>query len=245
MVGGGGHSSMDHPDAEDLERGELRRDAPEFADGDDGDEVETQYFSDAEDRSWASHSRQDSTAYEDCISPCASARASSVDVDADGEAAREHCRKSSCVSEGSLEDVDLEAGLSEIIKASPEKAEQNCRICHLGLESTAAESGAGITLGCSCKGDLSYAHKQCADTWFKIRGNKICEICSSTASNVVVLGDPEFSDQWSETNNVAPVQVPQAETRRFWQGHRFLNFLLACMVFAFVISWLFHFNVPG
>ncbi|XP_066367769.1 uncharacterized protein [Miscanthus floridulus] len=245
MVGGGGHSSMDHPDAEDLERGELRRDAPEFADGDDGDEVETQYFSDAEDRSWASHSRQDSTAYEDCISPCASARASSVDVDADGEAAREHCRKSSCVSEGSLDGVDLEAGLSEIIKASPEKAEQNCRICHLGLESTAAESGGGITLGCSCKGDLSYAHKQCADTWFKIRGNKICEICSSTASNVVVLGDPEFSDQWSETNNVAPVQAPQAETRRFWQGHRFLNFLLACMVFAFVISWLFHFNVPG
>jgi len=74
---------------------------------------------------------------------------------------------------------------------------------------------------------------------------RICEICSSTASNVVVLGDPEFSDQWSETNNVAAVQAPPAETRRFWQGHRFLNFLLACMVFAFVISWLFHFNVPG
>uniref|UniRef100_M8BH33 Uncharacterized protein n=1 Tax=Aegilops tauschii TaxID=37682 RepID=M8BH33_AEGTA len=36
----------------------------------------------------------------------------------------------------------------------------------------AAESGAGITLGCSCKGDLSYSHKQCAETWFKIRGNK-------------------------------------------------------------------------
>lgn len=74
---------------------------------------------------------------------------------------------------------------------------------------------------------------------------RICEICSSTASNVVVLGDPEFSDQWSETNNVAAVQAPPAETRRFWQGHRFLNFLLACMVFAFVLSWLFHFNVPG
>jgi hypothetical protein len=74
---------------------------------------------------------------------------------------------------------------------------------------------------------------------------RICEICSSTASNVVVLGDPEFSDQWSETNNVAAAQAPPAETRRFWQGHRFLNFLLACMVFAFVISWLFHFNVPG
>jgi hypothetical protein len=165
---------MDHPGAKDLERGELRRGAPEFADGDDGDGEESQYFSDAEDRSWPSHSRHDSTAYEDYVSLCVSTRASSVDADADadGEAVRQHCRKSSCVSEGSLDDVDLEAGLSEIIKASPEKAEQNCRICHLGLESTAAESGAGITLGCSCKGDLSYAHKQCADTWFKIRGNK-------------------------------------------------------------------------
>ncbi|WVZ98799.1 hypothetical protein U9M48_044182 [Paspalum notatum var. saurae] len=246
MAGGGERQSIDS-DAEDLERGERRRDAPEFGVGDDGDEEESQYFSDAEDRSWPSHSRHTSTAYLDCISPCASARASSVDADAeaDREAVGEHCRKSSCVSEGSLDDVDLEAGVGEIIKASPEKAEQNCRICHLGLESVAAESGAGITLGCSCKGDLSYAHKQCADTWFKIRGNKICEICSSTATNVVHLGDPEFSDQWSETNNIAAVQAPQAETRRFWQGHRFLNFLLACMVFAFVISWLFHFNVPG
>jgi hypothetical protein len=77
---------------------------------------------------------------------------------------------------------------------------------------------------------------------------RVCEICSSTASNVVVLGDPEFSDQWSETNSAAAAAQappPPAEPRRFWQGHRFLNFLLACMVFAFVISWLFHFNVPG
>jgi hypothetical protein len=77
------------------------------------------------------------------------------------------------VSECSLDDVvDLEAGLAEITKASPEKAERNCRICHLGLDSAATESGAGIVLGCSCKDDLSRAHKQCAETWFKIRGNK-------------------------------------------------------------------------
>lgn len=77
------------------------------------------------------------------------------------------------MSECSLDDVvDLEAGLAEITKASPDKAERNCRICHLGLDSAAAESGAGIVLGCSCKNDLSRAHKQCAETWFKIRGNK-------------------------------------------------------------------------
>ncbi|KAG8077063.1 hypothetical protein GUJ93_ZPchr0006g45459 [Zizania palustris] len=152
-------------ETEDVERGDRRV-------ADSNGEEGSQYFSDAEDQSWASHSRHNSTAYDDYISTYASVRASSFDGDL-GEEAGEHRRKSSCVSEGSLEDVDLEAGLADIIKASPEKAEKNCRICHLGLESAAPESGASITLGCSCKGDLSYCHKQCAETWFKIRGNKM------------------------------------------------------------------------
>lgn len=241
MVGDGAQSAV-AAEAEDLdlERGEGWRADEEFVD-DDGED--SQYFTDAEDRSWPSHSRQESAAYEDCISRCASARESSCgDSDEDIQAGGEHFRKSSCVSECSLDDVDLEAGLADIIKGSPEKAEMNCRICHLGLESAAADSGAGITLGCSCKGDLSYSHKQCAETWFKIRGNKTCEICSAVACNVVGF---EITEQWNETNSTTAVQALPAETQRFWQGHRFLNFLLACMVFAFVISWLFHFNVPG
>jgi hypothetical protein len=57
-------------------------------------------------------------------------------------------------------------------------------------------------------------------------------------------------ERWNETNDAAATAAAAApvnptETRNFWQGHRFLNFLLACMVFAFVISWLFHFNVPS
>ncbi|XP_006655371.2 uncharacterized protein LOC102709370 [Oryza brachyantha] len=241
MAADGGLSAIAAED-EDIERGE-RRGVGSSAERDEEEEG-SQYFTDAEDhQSWASHSRHNSTAtaYEDYISTCASVRASSFD----GEDAGEHCRKSSCVSECSLDDVDLEAGLADIVKDSPDKAEKCCRICHLGLESAAAESGAGMTLGCSCKGDLSYSHKQCAETWFKIRGNKICEICSSTACNVLGLGDSESVEQWNESNSTVPVLSPPAETQRFWQGHRFLNFLLACMVFAFVISWLFHFNVPG
>ncbi|BAS90657.1 Os04g0581502, partial [Oryza sativa Japonica Group] len=59
-----------------------------------------------------------------------------------------------------------------IAKASPDTAERNCRICHLGLDSAVAESGSSMFLGCSCKDDLSCAHKQCAETWFKFRGNR-------------------------------------------------------------------------
>ncbi|XP_051207123.1 uncharacterized protein [Lolium perenne] len=247
MAVGVGAQSAVAAEAGDIECGERRR-ADEFVNDDDDDE-DSQYFTDAEDRSWPSHSRHESAAaFEDCISRCASARASSFgggDSDGDIEAGGgEHLRKSSCVSECSLDDVDLEAGLAEVIKGSPDKAERNCRICHLGLETAAADSGAAITLGCSCKGDLSYSHKQCAETWFKIRGNKTCEICSSTACNVVGFGDAEVTEQWTESSTAAVQSLP-TENQRFWQGHRFLNFLLACMVFAFVISWLFHFNVPG
>lgn len=223
-----------------AERGRVgggggRRLAEESSDEEEG----TQRFSDADDRSWHSHSRQGS-ALEDCISTSAS-----NGCDAGGGDVAERARKS-CVSECSLDDVvDLEAGLAEITKASPDKAEWNCRICHLGLDGAAAESGAGIVLGCSCKHDLSRAHKQCAETWFKIRGNKICEICGSTACNVAGFGDADFIEQWNESSNNVAAQATGTEPRRFWQGHRFLNFLLACMVFAFVISWLFHFNVPG
>ncbi|KAG8078488.1 hypothetical protein GUJ93_ZPchr0007g5230 [Zizania palustris] len=209
----------------------------------------SQRFSDAEDQPWRPRSRRDSAALEDLISTCASARSgagvSAGDVDEAGAAGHGRGRKS-CVSECSLDDADLEAGLAEITKAtSPDTVEKNCRICHLGLDSAAAESGSGMSLGCSCKNDLSCAHKQCAETWFKIRGNRICEICGSTACNVVGTGDAEFIEHWNGSSNAAAAAASEEPRRRFWQGHRFLNFLLACMVFAFVISWLFHFNVPG
>jgi hypothetical protein len=81
---------------------------------------------------------------------------------------------------------------------------------------------------------------------------RTCEICHSTARNVVLASDIESIEHLNETNNgmdtattAVSASIPTAETRSFWQGHRFLNFLLACVVFAFVLSWLFHFNVPS
>jgi hypothetical protein len=172
MANGGEQSAITAAVERDRVTGVSRRLAGEES-SDDNDEG-SQRFSDAEDRSWHSHSRQGSALeLEDCISTSASI---SRDAGAGGgdtaTATAERARKS-CVSECSLDGVvDLEAGLAEIVKASPDKAERNCRICHLGLDSASAESGAGIVLGCSCKDDLSRAHKQCAETWFKIRGNK-------------------------------------------------------------------------
>ncbi|KAF5467378.1 hypothetical protein F2P56_017206 [Juglans regia] len=152
--------------------------------------------------------------------------------------------RGSSASECSAE-VDLERGLPEI-KVHLAKVERDCRICHLSWDAANLESGVPIELGCSCKDDLAAAHKQCAEAWFKIKGNKTCEICGSIAHNVSGANEAEVTEQWNETNDaVAIAPTHSTETPRFWQGHRFLNFLLACMVFAFVISWLFHFNVPS
>jgi len=87
---------------------------------------------------------------------------------------------SSCVYESSAEEVvDLESGGGGVVaetKVSVSvhsvKVERDCRICHLSLDASNPESGLPIELGCSCKDDLAAAHKQCAEAWFKIRGNK-------------------------------------------------------------------------
>ncbi|XP_020233779.1 uncharacterized protein LOC109813901 [Cajanus cajan] len=157
-------------------------------------------------------------------------------------------KRGSSASECSVE-VDLEEGAAPEVKVHLANVERDCRICHLSMDMTNHESGTPIELGCSCKDDLAAAHKQCAEAWFKIKGNKTCEICGSIARNVAGAIEIQMTEQWNEANDGSTVPpsgpAPPAEIRNFWQGHRFLNFLLACMVFAFVISWLFHFNVPS
>ncbi|KAE8718080.1 hypothetical protein F3Y22_tig00110020pilonHSYRG00548 [Hibiscus syriacus] len=166
---------------------------------------------------------------------------------------REPCSMSGTSSSSSSPEVDLESGVVEPKPYLVKETERDCRICHLTLDPTNHESGVPIELGCSCKDDLAAAHKHCAEAWFKIKGNRTCEICGSTAWNVVAaVTDTDTTEPWNEANDstvavaaTVPATIHAAGTRNFWQGHRFLNFLLACMVFAFVISWLFHFNVPS
>ncbi|KAL6520938.1 hypothetical protein OROGR_017507 [Orobanche gracilis] len=164
-------------------------------------------------------------------------------------------RKASSVAADPSDEKSVDLGSGEEEKASMRNLERDCRICHLSLINSSPGfdgSGIAIELGCSCKDDLAAAHKHCAETWFKIKGNKTCEICNSVAHNVIGPNDIEVVQQASESSSfmvVANTSVglapPAAESRTCLNGHRFLNFLLACMVFAFVISWLFHFNIPS
>ncbi|KAL4351654.1 hypothetical protein GQ457_06G006540 [Hibiscus cannabinus] len=131
------------------------------------------------------------------------------------------------------------------IKVHLAKVGRECRICRMGLESNRHESGVSIELGCSCKDDLAAAHKHCAEAWFKIRGNKTCEICHSIARNVVGVNETESTDQANETNRSGTRisgAAHRTDSRSFWNGHQMLNFILTCMVVVFVLSWFFHFH---
>lgn len=69
-------------------------------------------------------------------------------------------------------ECSVEVDLVPEVKVHLANVERDCRICHLSMDMTNHESGTPIELGCSCKDDLAAAHKQCAEVWFKIKGNK-------------------------------------------------------------------------
>ncbi|VFR00386.1 unnamed protein product [Cuscuta campestris] len=166
-----------------------------------------------------------------------------------------HSRRNAFSVQGWVSDdeIDLESGELELKLVGKEEAEEetrDCRICRLSLSGSGGiggdgelepSSGDAIQLGCSCRGDLGTAHKQCAETWFKIRGNTTCEICGETAVNIAGEQTTEENETSGGAALTAPTFIP--ETQRFWNGRRVMNFLLASMILAFVISWLFHFNI--
>ncbi|CAI9779249.1 unnamed protein product [Fraxinus pennsylvanica] len=90
------------------------------------------------------------------------------------------------------------------------KVGRDCRICHLSLVSASPETGVAIELGCSCKDDLAAVHRHCAETWFKIKGNKTCEICNSIARNVVGPNEIEAAQQTNGYNSTVANSVPAA-----------------------------------
>lgn len=127
--------------------------------------------------------------------------------------------------------------------------EMICRICHLSSEQPwklpffAAKTDV-ILLGCGCKGELSVAHSYCAEAWFKLKGNRICEICGEMANNIRGVGNEGFMEEWKESRmNANAHDSSDRSAEGCWQGQPLCNFLMACLVIAFVLPWFFRINM--
>ncbi|GFP91695.1 hypothetical protein PHJA_001313500 [Phtheirospermum japonicum] len=100
-----------------------------------------------------------------------------------------------------------------------------------------------MELGCGCKGELGVAHSHCAEAWFRVRGNRLCEICGQTAKNITGVGDAGFMEEWNESGAGDGLASSSDEHRSCLRGQPLCNFLMACLVIAFVLPWFFRVNM--
>ncbi|PIN05479.1 hypothetical protein CDL12_21987 [Handroanthus impetiginosus] len=114
------------------------------------------------------------------------------------------------------------------------RSEKMCRICHFGSEEYEI-----VLLGCDCRGELGFAHLHCAEVWFAQRRDRLCEICGKTAKNITSINAEETSILVMEMRLVAASLDASRERSRRCQKS-LCNFLMACLVLAFVLPWFFR-----
>uniref|UniRef100_A0A1D1ZD58 E3 ubiquitin-protein ligase MARCH1 n=2 Tax=Anthurium amnicola TaxID=1678845 RepID=A0A1D1ZD58_9ARAE len=123
-------------------------------------------------------------------------------------------------------------------------SEKMCRICHVSPERREVSEGSElIQLGCGCKNELGVAHRHCAEAWFKLKGNRCCEICGVPAKNITGIEDANFLEEWNDRTVSNGDNGNAGEGGRCWRGQPLCNFLMACLVIAFILPWFFRVNM--
>ncbi|CAI0560822.1 unnamed protein product [Linum tenue] len=134
-------------------------------------------------------------------------------------------KKTACV-------IDVKCDVGNL-KDSCDDGEKVCRICHLSSDGSVEVATAGpvtsmelIQLGCGCKGELGVSHSHCAEAWFRLKGNRVCEICGETAKNITgLVGDSRLHGGSSERGGGGGCG----------SGQPFCNFLMTCFMIAFAL----------
>ncbi|XP_059288406.1 uncharacterized protein LOC132041723 [Lycium ferocissimum] len=144
-----------------------------------------------------------------------------------------------------LENEDSGIGGNEVIVKDLKKIEKHldgdfekvCRICHLDTFESGKKWVDLIEIGCGCKGELGFVHSHCAETWFKLKGNRLCEICREIAKNVTGISDNRFIEEWNEARFIASATGSADRDRARWRGQPFCNLLIACLIIVFLLPW--------
>ncbi|KAJ7540667.1 hypothetical protein O6H91_10G025500 [Diphasiastrum complanatum] len=118
--------------------------------------------------------------------------------------------------------------------------DMECRVCHANL-CIQSDCGDAMELGCACKDDLAVVHRRCAEAWFKIKGNRICEVCGVNAANIVGLKDVEFMNRLQAAD---PNRLERANPR-WWNRMPICNLFISLIIAAILLPWLFHVDLFG
>ncbi|KAL2494847.1 RING/FYVE/PHD zinc finger superfamily protein [Forsythia ovata] len=123
------------------------------------------------------------------------------------------------------------------------ESERVCRICHLNAKESGKCATDLMEIGCGCKGELGIAHSECAEAWFRVKGHRLCEICGETATNITGVCNNRFMEEWNERRSTDASTNSSDGSRRCLNGQPLCNFLMACLVIAFVLPWFFRVNM--
>ncbi|KAK6124187.1 hypothetical protein DH2020_042096 [Rehmannia glutinosa] len=116
-----------------------------------------------------------------------------------------------------------------------EREDKCCRICHLSANESGKSLVEVMEIGCGCKGELGVAHLYCAKAWFRVKGNRLCEICGEAAKNITGVGDNGFLELWNERRSV---DGTSDDSRRWMRGQPLCNLLMACLVTRSFTFWV-------
>ncbi|PHT63613.1 hypothetical protein T459_32548 [Capsicum annuum] len=140
-------------------------------------------------------------------------------------------------------DVKCDGGDRKMGENLEGECQRVCRICHLSTYDAEKCSVDLIELGCGCKGELGFVHSRCSEAWFKLKGNRVCEICGEVAQSVTGVSNNRFIEEWNDARSTATGTDSTETTRGWWRGQPFCNFLMACLVISFMLPWFFRVNM--
>ncbi|MBA0683864.1 hypothetical protein Goari_025491 [Gossypium aridum] len=97
--------------------------------------------------------------------------------------------------------------------------ESLCRICHLN-----SEQSLHITSTTAVAMELIHiTHSHCAEAWFKLKGNRLCEICGQTAGNITGVKDNGFIENWHHQGSTTVTVRTSDQGRDHWRGQPYVT----------------------
>lgn len=88
-----------------------------------------------------------------------------------------------------------------------------------------------------------YHQIDCSLATFILFFNRLCEICGETAKNVSGVTTNGVMEEWNDRRFMDNVGNSSHRFGGCWRAQPFCNFLMACLVIAFIMPWFFHVNM--